>query len=514
MKSVHCCLLGALIVFALLDAAAQDAPLTPREQMLLEKVEQLEQRIRELEQRFDGIAPAPPAEAPAADGVAPPVETAVPATEDTAPKTIEARVDALEETVEERTKRKPEDFRVFWKEGLRFETDDKRFRLQVGGRLITDAVFYKQGRDLRAALGKEHDGVEFRLARIDLRGTIYENIAYRFEFDFAGDGDRGGRAKFIDTWIMLQNIPYVGRLKVGHFREPLGMEELTSPNWQTFMEKALPTAFTPKRNLGLMLYNGHLDNRLTWAVGVFKNTDDFPSRDDGDVDQGYNVTLRLTGLPWYEEEGRRMLHLGAAYSHRNPDGAVLGYSARPESNMAAQYVNTERYAGFRFGDVLDKNGRMIRGARMDDVDLFGAETALVVGPISAQAEYIHSIVKTTHAGTRNFGGYYTQASYLITGEHRVYDPVNAVFGRITPKRNFSLRNKMGPGAWEVAVRHSGINLTDGRIRGGREYNYTAGVNWYLNPNTRIALNYTYADIHHDLYNDDLHILGTRFIVEF
>jgi phosphate-selective porin OprO/OprP len=302
----------------------------------------------------------------------------------------------------------------------------------------------------------------------------------------------------------LKGIPYVGKLTIGHRKEPFGLEQLTSSRFLTFLERALPDAFTPARNLGAMVSNNALEQRLTWDLGVWKTVDDWPSGDDSDEDQGWAFTGRLTGLPWYEEDGRKLLHLGVAYSHRNPDGAAIRYSQRPEAHLARRYVDTESAAGFRIAD-----------ARADDVDLWGLESALVVGPFSLQGEYMLSQVDTTFGGDLDFDGYYVLASYFLTGENRVYRKGKAVFDRIKPKRDFSFSGeKKGWGAWELALRYSSIDLDDEIIRGGQEDNWTVALNWYLNPNTRVMLNYINANIDHDLYAGDVDIFQTRFQVDF
>jgi len=461
---------------------AEEPATTQRERELLTMMEKLEARVSELEQRLEAQAEG---QQPAA--------------------ALEQRVAQVEEAVEEGEKRGATDFRVFWKEGLRFETDDKKFKIRVGGRIQNDWAFFDQDRDLERVFGDENDGTEFRRARINLQGEIYDSVVFRAEYDFAGNT---GDGKFKDVYIGLKNLPVVGNLRLGHFKEPFGLEQVASTNYPTFLECSLPDVFTPSYNLGLMAHNYALDGRLTWAVGAFKDVDNFPSDDDSDEDQGFNFTGRVTGLPWYRDDGRRLLHLGLAYSHRNPDGAVVGgwpqrWRQRPESHLANRYVDTGGFQGFRLID-----------ARADDVDLFGAETALVYGPFSLQGEYMLAEVDTDFDGNRDFDGYYVQASYFLTGEHRPYQTSAASFGRVKPKDNFSLGKGKGWGALELALRYSSLDLDSGPIRGGQEDNFTLGANWYLNPNTRIMLNYVMADIDHDLYDGDLNILQSRFQVDF
>lgn len=396
-----------------------------------------------------------------------------------------------------------EELKPLWKDKLTFRNEDGTFEIQIGGRIQLDWAFFDNDSELESVFGEEEDGVQFRRARIDFSGKIYENIRYRMEFDFAGDKDSGGRGKFTDVYVTLLDLPYLGNLQLGHFREPFGLERLTNNNYLTFIERGLNDTFTPKRNVGIMAFNNSFSDRLIWQVGVFKETDDFPSDDDTDEDQGYSFTGRAIYLPLWKENGKKLLHLGLAYSYRDPNGASFRYRTQPECALAYTYLDTDKYEGFRLGS----------DAVVDDVDLIGTEFLLIYGPWSIQGEYMNSIVDTMFGGTRNFSGGYIYTSYFLTGDSRNYDQKMGVLSRVKPLANLS--PKAGQwGAWELGLRFSWIDLDSGIIRGGKEQNWTVGLNWYLNPNTRLMLNYTRADIHHDLYDGVLGIFQTRLQIDF
>src|SRR5690606_11590712 len=128
-------------------------------------------------------------------------------------------------------------------------------------------------------------------------------------------------------------------------------------------------------------------------------------------DQGWQVTGRVTGLPYYANEGRRLVHLGAAHSWRNPDGALVRFGVRPEAGLAQfRYIDTEGLPElFRLSD-----------ARVDDLRLLGLEAAAVWGPLWVQSEYAHADVDTTLGGDMDFYSWYIQGVWSLTGEHRPY----------------------------------------------------------------------------------------------
>ena len=52
--------------------------------------------------------------------------------------------------------------------------------------------------------------------------------------------------------------------------------------------------------------------------------------------------------------------------------------------------------------------------------------------------------------------------------------------------------KGGPGAWEVILRVTNIDLDGGTLTGGKFWRLTPMVNWYLSENVRLELAYGYG----------------------
>ena len=80
-----------------------------------------------------------------------------------------------------------------------------------------------------------------------------------------------------------------------------------------------------------------------------------------------------------------------------------------------------------------------------------------------------------------------------------------------PKKNLSLAGG-GLGAWELLARVSHRDLDGRTVRGGRLTDYTGGLGWYLNPNTRVIFNYAHLD--RGAVSGGAHIFQMRAQVDF
>ena len=360
----------------------------------------------------------------------------------------------------------PSTFRAYWKQGLRFDTVDKAFQLKVGGRIMNDWGFFAPSSEVSNGIGPLEDGTEFRRARLYVEGLLHEHVKFKAQYDFAG-----GEAGFRDVYIGLTKLRGVGNIMFGHMKEPFGLEVTTSSKYITFLERSLPTTFAPERNTGIMFQNAVAGDKMTWALGTFRDSDEFgESFGNG----GFNYTGRITGRPWYEDKGRKVLHLGLAYRHGNPNGNRLRYRARPPAHMLPRFVDTKSFSA-------------------TSSDMIGMEFAVVNGPASIQSEFTYSSANRPTGQRENFTAFYVQGSYFLTGEHRVYKSSAAAFDRVKPFRSFQPGEDGGNGAWEIATRYARIDLNDILIQGGELQEFTFGVNWYLNPNTRFMWNYGWAE---------------------
>ena len=346
---------------------------------------------------------------------------------------------------------------------------------KTGGRVMNDWAWMSSDKDLKEHAGNFVDGTEFREIRLFSSGTLYENIDFKVQFDISDY-----EIDLKDVYIGFKGLPVY--IMVGNFKEPFSLEELTSSKYITFMERSLPSLFYPKWNSGLQISSSAFNNRLSWAAGVFGDTD---NRGYGDIEEGYNITARITGLPMYVEDGEKLLHLGISLTRRNTTANVR-YAQYPEAHLAPYLVDTRNFSA-------------------DNIVIIDSEAAAIYGPFSLQGELFSTLVESSTLKDPSFLSYYAQASLFITGEHRPYK--SGVFTGIKPESNFGNGSF---GALELAARYSYLDLDD-VINDGKLSNITFGINWYLNSHSRIMLNYIRSDL---IDVGVANILGMRLQVDF
>lgn len=370
---------------------------------------------------------------------------------------------------------------ALWDDGLKFQNSDGSFKFSVGGRVHYDAAFLHQSSSLDTIFESPEDNVEVRRARLSFTGLINEALAYEFEFTF------GETIRYADMYFAFLSIPAVEKLTVGHFREPFGMEELTSSNAIVFMERSLTSAFGPSRNTGIMLQKQFAGEKFRAYLGGFRVTDDLGTDVLGTGK--HSLSARLAFNPVYDTNTNKAIHFGASTRFYRPEDKEYSVKMQNETNISPEYISST----------------LIQ--HVSNVKLIGAELGYTINNLCLQGEYIHSFaVKKRNDNdplTEVFdhNSFYIMGSYFLSGGQRRYNRSSNRFSDIVVSKKKE-KGKLG-NAWEIAARLSGINISSSEKGIDHMTDATLGLNWYFNSNSRLMFNYVISRMPHDHYANSL-----------
>jgi phosphate-selective porin OprO/OprP len=411
----------------------------------------------------------------------------------------------------------------YWDNGLWFETPNKEWRFHFGGRLQFEPIWWAQPATLKGAapgngglpaatagngVGVLDDGMFFRRVRLRTDGVVYDKFEYALEVNF----EQLNFTTYDHMWVGMKDLPLINTVRVGLHKVPQGMEMIGSDYHLTFLERsslsdAIWTLFAP----GVFVMNNYLDQRVVWQGMVHRiQPTGFFTSDFGGGD--YAATTRLTGLPVYECDGERVVHVGGSYQWRRAD---LGRTIQP-GGTGSTFGDTQNVVRFRARPELrdatgiqttlgGNPGRFIDSGFLlaDSVQTISPEFLWINGPFSIQSEAAFAFTQNARllygpnvaapAVNPMYWGGYTEASYILTGEHRGYDKRMGMYDRIKVKNNFRWDPNCGlrgTGAWQVGYRFSYIDLNDKGIDGGQMHQHTLALNWYFNDNAKIQFQYS------------------------
>lgn len=261
---------------------------------------------------------------------------------------------------------------------------------------------------------------------------------------------------WLDNYVAVETG--AGRFRLGQFKTPVGWEDGNiSSDAITFLERSLPEqAVNEGRRVGVeWLQTG----QPKWVFQLAA----FGRHNLNNDAAGNTVAGRVVYTPILEKE--RVLHLGISASREWRDDRTARVRARPEVALTpVRLVDTG----------------MLQG--VDRINRIGLESAWIDGPLLLQGEYLTLQAVRPHAADHQSRGAYLSGSWLLTGESRGYKA-----GTIAnPKPGHDW------GALEIALRYATLDLNDGGVTGGREHDWTLGVNWYLGSHFKLQANYIRA----------------------
>ena len=330
------------------------------------------------------------------------------------------------------------------------------------------------------------DYFEFRRLRLVADGTGYGVCDFRLQMtlepETLPDSPPGPPSNtpttpdVKDAYFSMNEIPGLGRVRIGNFFVPFSLEQVTNDTNNIFMERSIPTqgVFAADREVGIAAYNCTDDQNVTWTYGIFFDGISEAEKKRVDDNQGFRASGRLTWLPYYDEpsNGRYLIHTGVGVLYTDDQDNRVRFRARPQIHEGPRLIDSLTQSADRY-----TTGNL--------------EFAAVMGPVTIQSEAFLSTIDMTSGGATTIGGAYVHGSYFLTGENRMFERFGQhgpQFGRNVPHSNFFIvPGSISPGAWEAKVRWSNLNL-DGFDQG--QYNdLTSGFNWYFSDRTRVMFDW-------------------------
>ncbi|MBR1706301.1 MAG: hypothetical protein IJ721_05885 [Bacteroidales bacterium] len=321
------------------------------------------------------------------------------------------------------------------------------------------------------------NGTSIRRARFAIKGQVDENWYGEFDMDLAN-----GLVELKDAIVRYTGIPNLD-LQVGNFKENFSIQRNTTSRYLQFIERPMVcSALAPSRHLG---FNAKYAKDWLWfSAGAFSQKiagqEEWDNVADNNKDfgrnSGYSLTTKVVFRPLYKLDNAS-LHIGAAYSYRTTttdlatgEWGTYRASCRNSTNInRKKYLDTNNLPGFDHNNLWTVelaghwNGLRYEGAYLADNVRFKADAA--------------------DPAAKNFKGWYLQAGYLLFGGRQRYDANGGKYTKVERGRKW--------GDIELCGRYEFCDLNDGAVFGGSAEAYTLGLNYYVNNNVKMQLNYQF-----------------------
>lgn len=461
------------VAAAFQNVAAQEA--TSQQPSMQHRIEALEQELENLKRAIQQTKPS--------------------STNDTQLETLDQKLRVLErkqELADEEAAAKARSAPVstIGASGFSWRSGDSNFLFRMRGNVQADARFFIDD------TGAVNDSFLMRRVRPSFEGTVYGNYDFRVMPDFAGNS-----TTLLDAYADLRFSPYFGVL-AGKTKSPFGLERLVSQTSLPFVERGLPTSLAPNRDIGLQAHGSLWGQRLDYTFGILNGTPDGGSS-VSDLDDDKEFAGRLFSHPFKGTSvtGLRGLGLGVAAT----------YGDKTDSNPAS-YTTVNQQTFFRFNTGVLNDGAHWR---------LGPQAYWYVGPLGILGEYTISNQELRSGAVAQEienTAWQVAVSYVLTGE-------DASYRGVTPAKNFNLSDGTW-GAFEVALRYGELDIDNDAfpvfanpaLSASKATSAGVGVNWYLNRNVKLVLNYNWTGfdgpVTTDIASKDEHAIFSRVQISF
>ncbi len=352
------------------------------------------------------------------------------------------------------------------RDGLWFSTDSGSTQLHVHGYAQLDNRMFSNN-----IQGAALDTFVLRRIRPIFEGSLFRSVDFRFMPDF---GESNPQIQ--ESYLELNTLPFA-KLRVGKFKEPIGLEVLRSDRDLTFVERSLASDLVPLRYIGAQLSGSVLSESISYEAGYFNGAND-----------GSNGSM--TWLAGNEGAGRVFVRpfAGSYLTSLQHFGIGIAGSAGNQRGPIAGLKTVGQSSFFTYSSATQAAGGHNRIA---------PQAYFYAGAAGAMFEYVSSSQGVINAG--RFGQIRNDAwqiagSYVVTGEKNTYGGVR-VRSSFDPRRGFSHL-----GALEIAVRSSQLRINGNAFpvfaspesSPQQAHEYGIGMNWYLNNVVKLVSNFEHT----------------------
>ena len=355
----------------------------------------------------------------------------------------------------------------FRRDGMWLSTEDGHTFVQVHGYMQADDRMFTS-----TTHGEELDTFLFRRIRPLFEGTVFNNVDFRFMPDFGQNNPQ-----IQEAFLELKTLPFA-KIRVGKFKEPIGLEVLRQDRDLTFPERSIASDLVPLRYIGAQLSGSILSNTITYQGGYFDGSNDGSNGVFTQWASGNEAAARAFFHPFATTQIRalRQLGVGIGGSAGSQRGAISGLKTIGQTTF------------FKYSSGAVADGQHNRLA---------PQAYYYVGPFGLMGEYTISSQEVLNNGltarVRN-EAWQVATSFLLTGEKNGYAGVHSRNG-FEPGRGYDHF-----GALEIAVRYAQVRIggnafpafanpsTAARLAGGPGF----GFNWYLTRYVKLQTDYEHT----------------------
>ena len=327
----------------------------------------------------------------------------------------------------------------------------------------------------------EFDTFRIRRARVGIDGEVFRHVQFSLERELSEteinpDPTVPTDSAWKDAYVEL-NYTDAAQVRFGKFKVPFGLDQLTGIANNDFSFRSLGASYlAPARDIGGMVHGRFFDRGLNYWLGVFEQ--DGENARSSKVQGGdTTVAVRVTGTPF-----RAWGALGSAEMGGSMAVSELSDESTLPNGLRGRTV-ISKYVLFEPVFVKGKRRRMAL-----DMDW-------PIGPVGVRAEYTEVRDDRRNQGLANQDlpdararAWYLAGTWVVTGE-RKERPIEPRRGGI-PRGGGGAVELVGriERIWFDSVDAQGTAFRNPRARTilpSGEHVLTLGVNWYVNPWTKL-----------------------------